>query len=377
MKARPDRGWAGLAGLVVLAVLLAWAAAREFEAGESRRKGDRGSLFHAGSSGCRALFLMMKSEGIDARPLTRPVTAGMAPGLLIVVDPGPELSEDDTLAIESWVRGGGGLLLATDRPARLGERFGVTVKRAPGPSTGLALATPGHPRLGLATGGTTEVDGAGEALFERAGAAQAIEAEDAGSGRAVVVGDVFSTTNAGLDLADNVFVWLDFARDLSAGRPVWFLETVHGHQREPSVMEYVAQAGWGPAALHLLLVTAFVLWLLGARPAPTLAPSTLVRRAAAEYATTMAHLYRRGAATRHAVAVAAAEFDHWLRRPAWLRSLDTLAPAARTAAETEAATIVQAGEALGKRARPDEGSVHAWIARAGRFKGRFARADHE
>lgn len=375
MKARPERGWAGLAGLVVLAVLLAWAAAREFEAGESRRKGDRGSLFHAGKSGCRALFLMMKSEGIDARPLTRPVTEGMAPGLLIVVDPGSGISEDDTIAIVAWVRAGGSLLLATETHVPLCEPFGATVTKAPARVTGLALAAPGRPRLGMATGGATEVDGPGEVLFERDGVAQAIEMEDASDGRVVIVGDVFSTTNAGLDLADNVFVWLDLARDLSAGRPVWFLETVHGHQREPSVMEYVGQAGWGPTALQLLLVAAFALWLAGARPAPTLAPSTLVRRAAAEYATTMAHLYRRGAATRHAAAVATAEFDHWLRRPAWPRSLDHLAPAARTAAEAEAAKLVETGDALEKRARPDEGSVHAWIARAGRFKGRFAGAD--
>lgn len=373
MIARPERGWAGLAGMAILALGLAWAASRLFEQGESRRKGDRGSIFHAGSSGCRALYLMMRSEGLDARPLTRPVTPGMKKGLLVVIDPG-SLGTGANNDLEEWVRDGGALLLASDADIDVAKQWYASIR--PGTqAVGLSFAAEGMPRLAMATGQASRVSAAGTGLYERNGDFQVIEVHDTGAGRVIVVSDVWSATNAGIDHADNIFVWLTLARQLAGDRPVWFLETVHGHTNEPSVLEYVSQAGWGPAALQLVLAVAFVLWFFGARPAKALAPSSLVRREAAEYAATMAHLYRRGNATKHAAGIAVEDFQAWLRRPAFARAGTRLGPAERASAENEARQLLESGQDLARRPRPDAGAVYHWLSRVGRYKGRFALAD--
>jgi len=375
MKPARDRGWAGLAGLVALGAALAAGTAAQFREHERQEISDRASIFGADANGARALFLMLRSEGLPAQPLTRPLTPGMEAGLLVVLDPGT-FNPDDARTIREWVAKGNAIIVASDGPSQLVDPFQLTIRGGSSDTLGIAEAANPAWGLRLATHSDSSVRGGGRSLFARDDASQ-VQEIPCGDGEAVVIADVFCSTNAGIDAADNVFFWLETVKRLSAGRPVWFLETHHGHMREPAVTEYLGQVGLGPTVLQIILLVACAAWIFGTRPAPVLAPSTLIRRPAAEYAATMAHLYRKGQADRHAVSVARAEFESWLNRPQWTRGLARLTAAERAAAETEALEIGKSGKELAGRSRPGEAAAWTWIARAARFRERFRGSDAE
>lgn len=378
MKAARDRGWTGIAGLFILVAALAGLAAHEFSKRENRRAGDRGSLFTGDSSGARALFLVLRAEGLSVEALTRPPTAAMAKGLLLVIDPDATLDESRATEIKAWIGAGGAALVAGEDFGALGTALGVKIRPARERGLGLALPVGTALRLALATGSDAGIDSEEEVtrLAKRSKRTQVAELVS-GSGRVLFVADGFCATNGALDLADNAAWWVATSKRLAAGRPVMFLETVHGHLREPSVLEYVTDHGYGAASLQALLVLGAALWLFGARPAPPLAASSLVRRPVAEHAATMAHLYSRGRTERHAVKVALAEMEAWLRRPAWARISARLTAADRAAAELESSKLILAGRGLAEVARPNEDAAFGWIAKAARFRRRFCLDDGE
>ena len=378
MKASRERGWIGIAGLSVFAVLLAWGAVREFRAREARRKTDRGSIFASDASGTRALFLLLRSEGLPVSPLTRPPTAALEKGLLVVIDPGSEMDTDAAGRVVDWISAGGAAVVAGEHFGPLGVALQAKVSLPTTRSLGLALPTHRADNFALATGSDAEisVEGERDVLLRRNGVAQAVEIEP-GIGKAVLLSDVFCATNSGLDAADNASWWVDTCRRLADGRPVMFLETVHGFAREPSIPEYLTDRGLGPLALQALLVTAVLLWLAGSRKAPPLAPSTLIRRPAAEYAATMAQLYRQGRSEAHAAGVALSELEAWWRRPASARAFARLDPPLKAAVLKEIETLASEGRGLTGLARPGEDAVHGWVSRAAAFRRRVTGDDRE
>lgn len=378
MKASRERGWVGIAGLVVVAALLAWGAAREFRAREARRVTDRGSIFASDSSGTRALFLLLKSEGLPVTALTRPPSAALEKGLLVIVDPGTEMDAKGAERALEWVDAGGAVVVAGEDLGPLGKALDAHV--VPGPHRGLGLALParGAKPYAVATGSDAEVkvEGRDEALLRRGKSRQAVEFER-GSGRVVLIADAFCATNAGLDAADNGPWWVETCRRLAAGRPVMFLETVHGFAREPSIPEYISDRGFAPLAVQFILVVAVGLWVVGSRKATPLAPSSLVRRPAAEYAATMAQLYRQGRSEAHAATVALAELETWWRRPASTRAFARLDAAQRAAAQEQMESLAAEGRGLAGLARPGEDAVHGWVARAAAFRRSVSGDDRE
>ncbi len=185
----------------------------------------------------------------------------------------------------------------------------------------------------------------------------------------MAVADTFSASNAGLDAADNVFFYLATSQRLAKGRPVWFLETIHGFEREPGMVEYAAASGWGALLVHGVILVVIACWALGARRAPVLAASMLLRRPAAEYAATIAHLYRRGDGRRHAVRVALAELKRWHESPAFIRAARKAPPTF----EKETEGLIAAGAALAGQRRPAETEAFAWIAKAAALR---KKAEH-
>jgi hypothetical protein len=378
MKASRERSWVGLAGLAALAALLVWGAVREFRAREARRKTDRGSIFAADASGTRGLFLLLRSEGLPVAPLTRPPTAALEKGLLVVIDPGGEMDDDAAERVVEWIASGGATIVAGEQLGPLGVALKAKVSLPT--KRGLGLASPTHrsDKWSMATGSDAEIDveGTRDVLLRRDGAAQAVEV-DCGRGKAVLVADAFCATNAGIDAADNASWWVDTCRRLADGRPVMFLETVHGFAREPSIPEYLTDRGLGPLALQVLLVAGVLLWLVGSRKAPPLAPSTLIRRPAAEYAATMAQLYRQGRSEAHAASVALSELEAWWRRPASARAFARLDASQKAAAQAEIQTLEAEGRGLTGLARPGEDAVHGWVSRAAAFRRRVTGDDRE
>jgi hypothetical protein len=378
MKASRDRGWVGIVGLAAFTALLVWGAVREFRAREERRKADRGSMFASDASGTRALFLLLRSEGLQVSPLTRQPTAALDKGLLIVIDPESEIDEQSAALALDWVAGGGAMIVAGENLGALGEALKAKVMPPSVRRLGLALPKQSSGKFALATGtnASVEVQGDREVLMTRESAVQAVEIEP-GDGKVVLVPDTFCATNSGLDLADNGSWWIDTCRRLADGRPVMFLETVHGFAREPSIPEYLTDRGLGPLALQLLLVAGVFLWFIGSRKAPPLAPSTLIRRPAAEYAATMAQLYRQGRSEAHAAAVALSELEVWWRRPASARALARLDATLKAAALVEIQTLASEGRGLTGLARPGEDAVHGFVSRAAAFRRRVTGDDRE
>ncbi len=378
MKASRERGWLGIAGLVVVAGALAWGAAREFKAREARRVTDRGSIFASDASGTRALFLLLRSEGLAVSALTRPPSVALEKGLLVIIDPGSEMDAKGAARALEWVDAGGAVVVAGEDLGPLGAALDAKVEPPSTRGLGLAMPAKGEKPYAVATGSDAEVkvEGRDQALLRRGKARQAVEFER-GRGRVVLIADAFCATNAGLDAADNAPWWVETCRRLAAGRPVMFLETVHGFAREPSIPEYISDRGLGPLALQVLLVVAVALWVVGSRKATPLAPSTLVRRPAAEYAATMAQLYRQGRSEAHAAAVALAELEAWWRRPASTRAFARLDAAHKAAAQQQMDSLATEGRGLAGLARPGEDAVHGWVARAAAFRRSVSGDDRE
>ncbi len=367
---RADRAasWA-LAGV---ALLVAAGAAFLFRARDLRGGQAEGSSFLGDPRGARALQLLLRREGWDARPLTRPVSPTLGPGVLVVLEPNTSLGDDDAQRIAAWVRAGGRLVVAGGDPGDLGRLFGIVgggdASEAPGVAEGLdgrPFSTPAivtRTRRGL-NGGT--------AAYEREGVVQVATARLDG-GRALFVSDAFPFANGGIDAGDNVLFVLDALA--WGGRPetVWFLETFHGYSREPSMLEYGLKSGFGPLLLQLALLAVLGIWAAGARRAPVLGPPVRERRPAAEYAATVAHLYRRSSARRHVVGVARHELERFLESPAFRRAAsrrvdDGLAEEARALAEQ--------GRRLGDLSMLSEEGARAWIARAATFRRKVTHDD--
>lgn len=378
MKASRDRGWAGIAGLALVIAALAWGAAREFQAREARQAGDRGSVFTADASGTRGLFLLLRSEGIPVTAMTRPPSEAIEKGLLVILDPAGNVDAEEAGRIKAWVEDGSALLVVGEDLGVYGTQFAARV--SPGTTRGIALATPatGEPALAMATGSDAGIEPKPglRPLLRRGAVTQAAEASPL-LGKAVFVSDAFCATNSGLDVADNAAWWVQTVKRLADGRPVMFLETLHGHLREPSIPEYIQDRGYGPFVLQLLLAGLALLWFLGSRPAPPLAPSSLIRRPVAEYAATMAHLYKGGRAEAHAAKVACEELESLRRRPAWSRKMAKLDAKDREAAEKEAEALVAGLTELSGQLRPPEDVVLAWVSRAASLRRKVTGDDND
>ncbi len=321
-------------------------------------EGGAGSVYSGTDAGARGLLLVLKSEGIRAAPLMHAANRATETGLLVILDP-PDVPEDECAAVTAWLERGGSLLLTFKTENRLTRHLGLRVDA--GTTAEIGLATPAddaQKRIasGLATAGDASVHGV-TVLFAKNGRPQAITQY---GGAMVAVSDTFSASNAGLDGADNVFFYLATVKRLAAGRPVWFLETVHGFAREPGMVEYAAGAGWGALLVQIAVVVLVACWAFGARTAPPVPASTLLRRAAAEYAATIAHLYRRGDGRRHAVRVALQELKRWHESAAFARAARKAPPDF----EKRTDALIAAGESLAQAARPVEAEAFAWIAKA-------------
>lgn len=367
MSSPSARRWPAVAVLVTLAASAVFGTLLLFQQRERRGQGGVGSIFRGDKHGDRALFLLLRSQGLRVAPLTRNPSSGLPDGLLVIVNPSDEFEEREAKAIANWVSRGNALLCACVRNGHLPKAFGLDIRAGDQGDLAIARAAAAPydkvaPALATASDGS--ITGTLTPLYRQGRATMAADVVH-GSGRAVFVADLFSSSNAGLDAADNVFFYLEAARRLAGDRGVWFLETHHGFRREPSVVEFFNRIGLGPALLQLLLLALVAGWAWGARPAPILAPSTLVRRPAAEYATTMAHLYRRGRAQRHAASVVTQELQHWQESPALRATLRRAS--APDAIERELAGLIFIGKNLAGR-NPSLPESQRWMARVASFR---------
>lgn len=355
---------------LLLAAALVAAAAALFRA-RDLRAGHAGSSFHGDPSGSRGLRKFLQAEGWMTEPLTRTVTPGLPGAALIVLEANLE-TDAEAARIAAWVQGGGLLLLAGGSAPELGRKLGITLEASTGESPGVAHAaagTVGPATLATGTGGAVR---GGTVLYSRAGTPQVATAE-LGRGRAVVFADSFPFSNRGVDAGDNIVFLLDLlSRWSSKSRgPVWFLETHHGYERGLSLLEYFRSAGHGPLLAALAALGLLAMWTFGARRAPVLGPPLNDRKPAVEYAATLAHLYRRTGARRHALDVARRELERVVATPAFRRA------AARPGAaiEDSAKRLIDDAVRLGSLPGASEEAVRRWAAAAAEFRRTLSHDD--
>jgi hypothetical protein len=286
------------------------------------------SVYNASARGLSLAWRYLESTGRSVQVLARPVERAFLPanGVLLRIRPeaiaDPALESDNkvvglrpvhawdvkdrspyafTPEEEDWVRGGGRLVIAIDRPygsigveAAGSERIRKVFPVWPGVERIDPPAVRGLRQL---------LDGV--CLFS-AGTAPVIVRSRRGAGEIVLCSAPELFQNGQLPRADHLTL-LD--RLAPADRPAFFDEYVHGAQGAGGAIEILRQWGFGPF-LGLIVVAALVsFWRRRVRVGPEEDDARETRVEAVDFVDSLALLYRRMLPRRHALALYAREFE--------------------------------------------------------------------
>ncbi len=213
----------------------------------------RGTSYDAGSSGFRAVYLLLEDLGYPVERSKQPTGEGVR----WVLDPAAKDAELPALA--DWVRNGGTLLLATSS-ADVARGLGLDVeikKRDADPKDEDAEG----PDLTKLSGGSPLVLGPREKgrVWVKAGGAPFVTIYDVGRGEVWLVNRPAFLTNALLPKADNAVLACRLAEAMRGDR-IAFDEYVHGLRDRPSVAVLLLRPPALWMTLQLLLLTAILLW---------------------------------------------------------------------------------------------------------------------
>jgi hypothetical protein len=298
-------------------VLVPWLAVGTFLCagllwlGQQRRlEGDAfgpGSAFDASPRGLSLAWRYLRERRPRVELLTRPLGRDTAEprGVVLRVRPHqspfrmPRGSAGAPLLgplEESWVRGGGRLVLALD-----GDYGRVPVKR--GKSVGAVLKVfpvwPGVRRLDSPSGlvlGDSLLPGA-HALFVR-GEEPVISAMPLGQGEVLLLACPDVLENAHLGNADHLALLHALA---GAGRAVYFDESVHGLRSETGLFDLLTGWGLGPLMVSLSLLAATLFWRGRARLGPPDPEAPEARSEAVDLLDSLAQPYDRTLRRQEAV----------------------------------------------------------------------------
>jgi hypothetical protein len=226
-------------GAVVIAVLVALRVANELTRDAQRAQGPAGSSYAYGRYGASAYATLLERSGHQVvRVRDRPGDLDLDPRLTVVLLYPDVVDSADAAALARFLRRGGRLVVADEQPGRWlravvpdpptwrGAALGVTRALAPLPETA-GVRT-------LAAGVSGRFAGAGSAVPAVGDATSVLAAVGrVGAGRAVLLADASPLLNSRLAERDDAAFGLDVA---GAGRPVAFVESVHGYGRA---------SGWG------------------------------------------------------------------------------------------------------------------------------------
>ena len=272
-------------GLAVLAVLIALRIAGELTRQDTRAQGPAGSSYAYGEYGVSAYARLLQRSGHQVvRLRDRPRDLDLDPRLTVVVLWPDVITPDDAAALRRFVRGGGRLVAADEGP---GAWFGSVVPDPPtweaaplGVTRVLAPVPETSGVRTIAAGASGRFAGAGSAAPVVGDATAALAAvERVGAGRAVLLADASPLVNGRLAERDDAAFALAVA---GPGRPVAFVESVHGYGRA---------SGWGAlpgrfrGGLVLLgLAGAALVVARGRRLGPAQAEGRALAPARSEYA---------------------------------------------------------------------------------------------
>jgi hypothetical protein len=246
--------------------------------------------FDAGDDGFRATYLLLDQLDFPVSRSRRPA-GGPVRWVLF-----PDEKAVDVAALDSWVRGGGLLLLADPSPALAGG-LGVTVRTRTVSDVAGPLEVTGVDGVSAIAPGpaVVEPDRPGPTAWGRAGGAPVVSVVPRGRGEVWLVHRPELFSNQNLRKHDNAVLVCRLAEATLARRPggIAFDEFAHGLRDRPGVVGLLFRPPMLWASLAGLLVTALALWRFVPRfgPEPTDAPPR--RRSKEEYLDALAALLER------------------------------------------------------------------------------------
>jgi hypothetical protein len=329
-------------GLAVLAVLLVLRGLGSLTRDSQRAQGPAGSSYAYGPDGVSAYASLLQRNGHDVvRVRDRVRDLDLDPRFTVILLWPDVVSPADARALRRFLERGGRLVAADVQP---GDWLGAVVRDPPhwadgalGPTRPLAALpeTRGVHRIGSGVEG--HFTSAGSAVAAVGDATSILAAvERVGAGRAVLLADPAPLLNDRLARRDNALFALNIAGE---GRPVAFVESVHGYGRA---------SGWGSlpgrfrGALVLLgLAGAALVLARGRRLGPAQAQGRALAPARAAYAEGLAGALVRSDPPGDAIAPVVEEARRLLLAPPGGGDDELLAAARRAGlSEDEARAIV-------------------------------------
>lgn len=214
---------------------------------------------------------------------------------------------------ESWVRGGGRLVISLRRsygPVEAAElqKKPSAVRKVFPLWPGVARLVPPTPRwLRVQTSAASAAPGT-HAVF-LAGESPLMLRQVLGEGEVIVLATPEILSNAHLGKADHLAL-LEVLAGVPEGRPVFFDERSHGLSDTDGILETLAGWGLGPLLLLILLATGVAFWRGSARLGPAERPERDTRSDAVELLDSLADLYDRALRRSDAIRLYHESFVH-------------------------------------------------------------------
>jgi hypothetical protein len=338
-------------GIAVLAVLGALRALSELTRDDQRAQGPDGSSYAYGPYGATAYASLLRRSGHDViRLRDRPRDLDLDPRLTVVMLWPDVVTSDDARKLRRFLAQGGRLVAAdvqpegwldsvvADPPVWTSEPLGPTRPLVPLPETeGVRSIAAGV--TGRFVDGGSAVPAVGSGRSALAAVAQV------GAGRAILLADPAPLLNSRLALRDDAAFALNVA---GPGRPVAFLESVHGFGRA---------SGWGAlpgrfkGALVLLALAGAALALArGRRLGPAQPAGRELAPPRAAYAGGLAGALARSGPAADAIAPVVEEARSLLLAPAGSGDDELLAAARRLGLREDEADAIVHGATTGPAA---------------------------
>jgi Domain of unknown function (DUF4350) len=290
------RGWAMVALVVAIGILLVLRGSSTADAPEHRTDSDA-------SNGTSALPQLATALG--RRTSTLQDRLDLGPGLdeLFVFTPTRGFSPDEARRLSSWVRGGGVLVYAAE-DGDFAVDYALGVRRRPLPVSGdVSGGGPMLAGVSHVSGGTAVrplvLDPSGVGLLRGANGAVTGYEELVGRGRLVVLADPLPLCNGFLQRADNWRLASDLISLAPSAGEVGFDE--YHHAQSPvgpdSPLTGLLSTSWGVGISWAVALVFTGLLLRGRAFGPRLRLSGAGERSSAEHVTAVGRLLERARAT--------------------------------------------------------------------------------
>ena len=258
-----------------------------------------GSLSDAGPGGATAFRRYLEAMGATTGTVQGDSFEPSGATVLVILGASELITDGDTARIQTFVRQGGTVIVATDLglfERSLLSAFGMRTAglARPGPLqlTGGAFIDPLAREMQIDRGVALGVPPSADVLATD-GQAPVIASVPLGRGLFVAVGSLWPFIGSGLGQADNGRALLTLARPVIGGGTVAFDEYHHGAHPSADVLVLVQETWPGRALVFIAIVTLLYLILSGRRIGPPVPLEVRPGRSSLEYIRGFAGLVRR------------------------------------------------------------------------------------